>query len=479
MIDLQTLSALLSISEHQMVQDLVSTVMSSPQVSQFLHEHPGFFKHIHEQVEKWSQTIPAQMKSIPVPEDLQQEYILYLDAQGLSPEQFQQKSHQLLTELQNTNFHADAQQLLLTLQQANPANRKQLFIHKWKEHMASRVLSIEIAFAEQERERLLQELEERMEVAGELDRTLTPQHPGKLWDLTENRLIQGNSKLFRHYATFLAKNPALKKIADELGRAARQDSHQEEHIIKTEVHELKNVEHESVPDDVVGVHQSNELNRLVSSETVLLTEPELENVFYKQYAERRLLNYQFKGQSRQLDATITEQRKFSDKEDTKGPFLVCIDTSGSMSGYPEDCAKGFCFALLQIAIEEQRDCVIMLFSTDVVTYELTCKTGLQEALNFLSCSFKGGTDLEPCIQQVMQYMEDSRFTNADAVVLSDFIAQRISDTTEQQVQRIKRKGNRFNAVSMSRHGKPAVMKIFDNIWQFDTSLSGRILRKVR
>ena len=200
MIDLQTLSALLSISEHQMVQDLVSTVMSSPQVSQFLHEHPGFFKHIHEQVEKWSQTIPAQMKSIPVPEDLQQEYILYLDAQGLSPEQFQQKSHQLLTELQNTNFHADAQQLLLTLQQANPANRKQLFIHKWKEHMASRVLSIEIAFAEQERERLLQELEERMEVAGELDRTLTPQHPGKLWDLTENRLIQGNSKLFRHYS---------------------------------------------------------------------------------------------------------------------------------------------------------------------------------------------------------------------------------------------------------------------------------------
>ena len=48
MVDLQTLSLLLSVNETQMVQDLVSTVMSSPQVSQFMHEHPMFFKNIQE-----------------------------------------------------------------------------------------------------------------------------------------------------------------------------------------------------------------------------------------------------------------------------------------------------------------------------------------------------------------------------------------------------------------------------------------------
>ena len=79
----------------------------------------------------------------------------------------------------------------------------------------------------------------------------------------------------------------------------------------------------------------------------------------------------------------------------------------------------------------------------------------------------------------MHYMQQARFSNADAVVLSDFIAQRLSQETEQQVQQIKRLGNRFNAVSLSRHGKPALMKIFDNVWKFDTSLSGRVLRKVR
>jgi Uncharacterized protein containing a von Willebrand factor type A (vWA) domain len=479
MVDLETLSQLLAINETQMVQDLVSTVMSSPQISQFMHEHPLFFKNIQEHVQQWSQAMPAQMKSIPVPDDLQQEYILFLETQGLSPEQFSKQSTRLLVQLQHSDFHTDAQNLLLSLGQSNLLNRKQLFIQKWREHLVSRVLSLEIDFAEQERERMLQELELRMQIAGELDETLAPQHPGKLWDLTATHMLQGNSALFRHYASFLANNPELKKIADALGRAATQDSSAEEQITQVETPEWKYVQQEQVPDDLVGVHQSNELNRLISSETVLLTEPELETVFYKQLAERRLLNYQFMGQSKSLETTLSERRVFGETEDTKGPFIVCIDTSGSMSGYPEDCAKGFCFALLQIALSEQRHCVILLFSTDVVTYELTGPDGLQEALNFLSCSFKGGTDLEPCMHQVMNYMQQAQFRNADAVVLSDFIAQRLSPETEQQAYRIKQNGNRFNAVSLSRHGKPALMKIFDNVWKFDTSLSGRMLRKVR
>ena len=479
MVDLQTLSLLLSINETQMVQDLVSTVMSSPQISQFVHEHPMFFKNIQDHVQQWSQSLPAQMKSIPVPDDLQQEYILYLETQGLSPEQFTQQSSRLLVQLQHSDFHTDAQNLLLTLAQANSQNRKQLFLQKWREHLSSRVLSLQILFAEQEREHMLQELEMRMQVAGELEETLSPQHPGKLWDLTATRLLQGNNTLFRRYADFLASNPELKTIADALGRAAPQESSSEEQIARVEVPEWKHVQHENVPDDLVGIHQSNELNRLISSETVLLTEPELETVFYKQLAERRLLNYQFMGQSRSLETTLSERRVFGESEDTKGPFIVCIDTSGSMSGYPEDCAKGFCFALLQIALSENRACVIMLFSTDVVTYELTGPEGLQEALNFLGCSFKGGTDLEPCMKQLMEYMQQAQFRNADAVVLSDFIAQRLTTDTEQQAQQIKRNGNRFNAVSLSRHGKPALMKVFDNVWKFDTSLSGRVLRKVR
>jgi uncharacterized protein with von Willebrand factor type A (vWA) domain len=191
-------------------------------------------------------------------------------------------------------------------------------------------------------------------------------------NLTATHLSQSNSTLFRHYASFLANNPELKKIADDLGRAATQDSHAEEHIEKVEVQELQYVQHDNVPDDLVGIHQSNELNRLISSETVLLTEPELETVFYKQLAERRLLNYQFMGQSRSLETVLSERRTFGETQDTKGPFIVCIDTSGSMSGYPEDCAKGFCFALLQIALSENRITCFWTNRPMIWTSRLSC-----------------------------------------------------------------------------------------------------------
>ena len=83
------------------------------------------------------------------------------------------------------------------------------------------------------------------------------------------------------------------------------------------------------------------------------------------------------------------------------------------------------------------------------------------------------------MHQVMNYMQQERFSNADAVVLSDFIAQRLSIDTEQQALQIKRNGNRFNAVSLSRHGKPSLMKILITSGDLIPACLAGMLRKVR
>lgn len=479
MIDLQTISMLLSMHESGMVSDMINNVLASPQLVQFFHDHPSFVKDVQQHIRQWGQSLPVQMQHIPIPDDLEQEYYLYLETHKQTPEQFRQHASRLLIQLQSTTFYDEAMPLMAMLQQGNSHQQKQMFLRKWHDHLVEKVLALELEYAEQERERLMQELEQRMQIAGELDDTLDPQHPGRLWDLSATHLLHGNRNLFQHYASFLQHNPELRKIAEQLGRAAELNSHQKNEVVPVETTHWHYTQSEHVPDDLTGIQLSNELNRLLSSETVLLTEPELESVFYKQFLERRLLNYQYAGQQKQQDRVIELQHSHSQEIDDKGPFIVCIDTSGSMSGYPEDCAKGFCFALLKIALSENRPCVIMLFSTDVVSYELTSENGLQSCLDFLSCSFKGGTDLEPCIRKVADYMQDSQFENADAVILSDFIAQRLSDSVQESIFQTKLKGNRFNAVSLSRHGKPGIMRIFDNIWQFDTTLTGRVLRKIR
>ena len=149
-------------------------------------------------------------------------------------------------------------------------------------------------------------------------------------------------------------------------------------------------------------------------------------------------------------------RKFD--EQPRGPFIVCVDTSGSMGGFNEQCAKAFCLALMRIALADNRRCFIMLFSSEVVHYELTSESGLEQAIRFLSQRFRGGTDLASCFRAIIERLQNPQWVDADAVVISDFIAQRLPDEVIAQVGELQRKHqHRFHAVAMSVHGKPGIM----------------------
>ena len=478
--DLHTLTMLLSFNEADLLKDVVSGVMANPEVMGFLKRRPKYEKQVQEQIEQWSRGLGAQIQHASAPPELETEVLLYQECQQLPAEQFRQHEVRMLCQLaKNSPFHDEAISLIENLKESNPQNRKQLFLQKWRENLLHRIMSVEMELAEQERERMLKELESRIEIAGEVEETLNPQTPGKLWDLSRARLLQGDLRRLRHYADFLARNPELQKIAAELGRSARQESEARDELSQYETHILQYEKNDSVPDDLVGIHQSNQLNHLLSSESLLLSSPELETIFYKHMVERRLLNYHFMGQSRSLQKAKVEHYSKGEAPLPKGPFIVSIDTSGSMSGYPEESAKAFCFALLQIALNEGRECIVQLFSSDVVSYELTGERGLEEAVTFLGSSFKGGTDLVPCFEQMLTRMHSEKFANADAIILSDFIAQRLPPPLVEQVRDLKRQGNRFNAINLSRHGKPALMKIFDAVWGFDTGYRSRLLRRLR
>ena len=168
------------------------------------------------------------------------------------------------------------------------------------------------------------------------------------------------------------------------------------------------------------------------------------------------------------------------EEQPRGPFIVCVDTSGSMGGFNEQCAKAFCLALMRIALADNRRCFIMLFSSEVVRYELAGRDGIEQAIRFLSQRFRGGTDLASCFRAIIEKMHGGEWRDADAVVISDFIAQRLPDEVVNKVKTLQRiNQHRFHAVAMSAHGKPGIMRIFDHIWRFDTGLRSRLLRRWR
>ena len=92
----------------------------------------------------------------------------------------------------------------------------------------------------------------------------------------------------------------------------------------------------------------------------------LEFEFYRKLVEKQLLTYRLQGDNWQQRKILRPASKHQEKQQQKGPFIVCIDTSGSMGKFNEHCAKAFCLALMKIAMPDNRQCHIILFSMEVI-----------------------------------------------------------------------------------------------------------------
>jgi len=111
------------------------------------------------------------------------------------------------------------------------------------------------------------------------------------------------------------------------------------------------------------------------------------------YRVRGMQQEQFIADDAGGEARDAERPK--EKQD-RGPIIVCLDTSGSMRGAPETIAKAVALEAVRIASAEKRDCYLYAFSgtAQVAERDLTTKRdGIQPLLEFLGCSFHGGTDI--------------------------------------------------------------------------------------
>jgi len=105
----------------------------------------------------------------------------------------------------------------------------------------------------------------------------------------------------------LRNNPKLKRIAELAGRYKRMAFAMQKQQIKHGTDAIHNV--------VLG----DDLGRLLPSESMKLNHPLLKKLFKKALLEKQVLQYEYKGK----------------EKIAKGAIIVCVDSSGSMSGVPE------------------------------------------------------------------------------------------------------------------------------------------------
>lgn len=485
MISLETLSTLLSIGETELIEELIVALLASPQLALFFEKFPRLKQAMMGELPRWRAEIAAQMKTTPVPDALAREFQLFQQMQLLSSHAFSEQLPAIMTQLKAlpSPFIEEASKLLLHTDSAQLSNAQHtLFLQRWRLSLTLQTLTLNETLLEEQRERLMAELQQRMAISGQLAPILTDDDEaaaGRLWDLSKAPLQHGDYELIVQYGDFLAQQPELMKLAQQLGRSREAKSVPSQDAPLEAFHQLVR-EPDNVPEEVSGIHQSDDVLRLLPPELAALSISELELEFYRRLVEKRLLTYRLQGDAWHEKVTLRPASHQQHEAQPRGPFIVCVDTSGSMGGFNERCAKAFCLALLKVALADRRRCYIMLFAHEVIGYELTADNGIEQAIRFLSQRFRGGTDLASCFRAIIERLQNPQWVDADAVVISDFIAQRLPDEVIAQVGELQRKHqHRFHAVAMSVHGKPGIMRIFDHIWRFDTGLRSRLLRRWR
>ena len=480
MLTLDTLNVMLAVGEEGMIEEIILTLLASPQLAVFFEKFPRLKTAITDDLPRWRENLRRRLKDTRVPPELTEEVMRYQQSQLLSTPQLIVQLPQILTLLDKVHspYASQARQLVVDNATFTPALHT-LFLQRWRLSLVVQATSLNQQLMEEEREQLLSEVQERMTLAGALEPVLVENEnaAGRLWDMSAGQLKRGDYQLIVRYGDFLAQQPELMQLAEQLGRSREAKSVPKKdaplETFRTLVREPA-----TVPEQVDGLQQSDDILRLLPPELATLGITELEYEFYRRLVEKQLLTYRLQGDAwrEKISQRPAVHQDFD--EQPRGPFIVCVDTSGSMGGFNEQCAKAFCLALMRVALADRRRCFIMLFSSEVVGYELSGQHGLEQAIRFLSQRFRGGTDLASCFRAVIERMQGGEWYDADAVVISDFIAQRLPDEVVSKVKGLQREHqHRFHAVAMSTHGKPGIMRIFDHIWRFDTGLRSRLLRR--
>ncbi|NVC61633.1 ATPase RavA stimulator ViaA [Vibrio sp. 05-20-BW147] len=474
------LNLALMIADSGIVESAVNDLMARSQLM-VMAENRGVKASVKNHLSKWRGSVKRRITKVCETERFQQELSLYQEVIHLTENEFFERIDDVVRKLEwHSAFYLQARRLLDKNKGLNNPMFPHYFCDQWYQSLFEAIKQAQVTELEVNKEKVLNDLYQRMETMKNMDKVTDSGDEGsvgRLWDMASAKLSKTDVSVMKRYAEFLKNNNGLQEIAEQLGRMANEVDDPD--LQRTPAEELQMVEEKSdeATDDIVGIHESDDLNKLLPNETMFLAYPELEVVFYKHLADKRLMNYRVQGKSRTLRKVRAQKPDNQQVEIEKGPFVLCVDASGSMSGFPEQSAKAMAYALMQIALAEGRDCYVILFSTEQITYELTKQDGLREAADFLTYTFHGGTAFEPVLMKSIDLMSGDKYRNADLVVLSDFIAPRQSEEMLAKVEALKEQKNRFHAVSLSKYGNPALMSMFDHCWAYHPGLVGRLLKK--
>ncbi|WNJ21264.1 VWA domain-containing protein [Pontibacter sp. G13] len=457
---------------------LIQQVVSQKELGRLTKRNRQFALGITREILHWcSQTFRKYQHSGKLKQDWQEHENLSQTTTKRNRDQWIRLVERLASEYplhhSSWNFYLDtlrSQQSLDTLD-----NRVLLdnILQDWQTFLQVQRQEAEGAFIDQAFDQYYSDLQSRVSLLGELQEHIGPIYNflGQQWENTLGKWASIPWKELEAVAKSLEMDYQVRDLAFLLGKWRREEDLQEFEHWEKPIDGYAWKPNPLGQSEIVGIHQSDSLHDLLPAEIALLATPETELIFSKKYVEKKLLTFDHRSMDQDSDPRTEEEKVVKQASETPGPFVMLLDTSGSMFGEPERIAKAISLAVLRLAMQQKRKAWVLSFSTNFKAIEMNgLETDIQQMVAFLQMSFHGGTDLSPALRHTVELLGTPTYQRADVVILSDFMIPRLDPTVQEQLQVIRdEQETKFHSLIVGRNPDPSLapLPIFDHHWVYD------------
>jgi uncharacterized protein with von Willebrand factor type A (vWA) domain len=349
---------------------------------------------------------------------------------------------------------------------------------QWDAQVYAKILEYQLQHLEEEKQAYAALLSAKVTEYNQLTDLIKPfsEYVGRYWDMSRELWKETSFDLLNQYDELLKNEKSVKELADLLGRLREAEIELEEETFEKTIIRQEWVKDPLQRTEIVGVRESDELSNLLSAEAGLLSNEDSELLFLKKYADKKLLTFRYEDQKLQKSEDIFTEVNQRVQQKEKGPFILCVDTSESMYGRPEQIAKVLCLGILKMAARDNRRAYLINFSTGIQTLDLfDIANSIDQIAKFLTMSFHGGTDVSLPLYEALRMLETHNYEDADVLMISDFIMYQIDEDVLNSVRHFQQnKGTQFHSIALSNDPNTKIIDAFDTNWMYDPKEKGVI-----
>ncbi len=280
---------------------------------------------------------------------------------------------------------------------------------------------------------------------------------GTIWNTVTFERIRPIVRLQQQY-------PILLDVARRVGRIADNEGPER---VPVGSGSLYRMEH-SAPSDIEGISVGNDLTALLPIELATMADEQLSGLFAYRFATRRLQTFQYKSNLMKKAQKVQVARARQ-----KGPMIVCMDTSGSMQGPPERIAHSLVVKLLQVALSQDRDLLLITFATSAKTFDV--RQQRTSLLDYMRQECGGSTDGSEMLRSAFRLIASNpRYGSADLLLISDFKFPLVEAPLLRELRQLQDEGTRLYALQIGI--SPSVKEwqpYLDGYWHLDYKVQMR------